>query len=199
MQVAEKHHTDWNRARDWLVAAAWPTLLLVICIGFFWKLVLTDQYTWLDSPDVAYRVLPSYQFQAGEWHAGRFPLWDPNDWAGQTLFGQLQRGNDVTLPDGRIIQSKEVVGPTRAGRRIVYCTDTRPCDNAIELARGATVLIHESTYASDMAEEAVQRFHATAAEAAAVAREAEVARLIITHKAPLQNRDRAGEHPFHRL
>ena len=94
-------------------------------------------------------------------------------------YGRLQRGESV----GGVAPS-DVLGPARPGRRIVYCTDTRPCDNAIELAHGATVLIHESTYASDMAEEAVQRFHATAAEAAAVAREAEVERLIITHISP---------------
>ena len=88
--MAEKHHTDWNQARGWLVAAAWPALLLVICIGFFWKLVLTDQYTWLDSADVAFRVLPSYQFQAGEWHAGRVPLWDL--YSGQPLLGQAGSG-----------------------------------------------------------------------------------------------------------
>jgi hypothetical protein len=36
-------------------------------------------------------VLPWYQFQAGEWHAGRFPLWDPYQW-GQSLIGQAQPG-----------------------------------------------------------------------------------------------------------
>ena len=94
-------------------------------------------------------------------------------------YGRLQHGESVGD-----VKPSDVLGPARPGRRIVYCTDTRPCDNAIELAREATVLIHESTYASDMAEEAVQRFHATAAEAAAVAREAEVERLIITHISP---------------
>jgi hypothetical protein len=90
MPVAEKHHTDWNQARDWLLAAAWPTLLLFICIGFFWKLVLTDQYTWLDRPDIAYQLLPSYQFQAGEWHASQMPLWDL--YRGQPLLGQAESG-----------------------------------------------------------------------------------------------------------
>lgn len=88
--MAEKHHTDWNRAHDWLAAAAWPALLLFICIGFFWKLTLSDQYTWLDTPDVAYHLLPEYQFQAGEWHAGRMPLWDP--YLGQPVIGQAQPG-----------------------------------------------------------------------------------------------------------
>jgi hypothetical protein len=92
MQVAEKHHTAWNQARGWLMATAWPALLLIICIGFFWKLVLTNQYTWLDHPDMANQVLPWYQFQAGEWHAGRIPLWDPYLWGGQPLLGQGQPG-----------------------------------------------------------------------------------------------------------
>ena len=94
-------------------------------------------------------------------------------------YGRLQRGETVGS-----VKPSDVLGPTRPGRRIVYCTDTRPCDNAIELAREASVLIHESTYGSDMAEEAVSRFHATAAEAAAVAREANVAQLILTHISP---------------
>jgi ribonuclease Z len=88
-------------------------------------------------------------------------------------WGELQRANDP-----------RVCGPPRPGRRIVYCTDTRPCDAAIELARGADLLIHEATYANDMAIEAAERHHATAAEAAAVARAAGVGRLILTHVSP---------------
>ena len=91
-------------------------------------------------------------------------------------YGRLQRGESVGN-----VKPSDVLGPGRAGRRVVYCTDTRPCDSAIELARGADVLIHEATYGSDMADEAVSRFHATAAEAAAVAREAEASQLILTH------------------
>jgi ribonuclease Z len=74
-----------------------------------------------------------------------------------------------------------VVGPSRRGRRIAYCTDTRRCASAVGLARGADVLIHEATYTSDMAEEADARGHSTAAGAARVALEAGVGRLIITH------------------
>ena len=94
-------------------------------------------------------------------------------------YGRLQRGE--TVGD---IKPSDVLGPTRPGRRIVYCTDTRPCDAAVELARGADLLIHEATYGSDMAAEAVERFHATAVEAATVARDASVAQLILTHISP---------------
>ncbi len=95
------------------------------------------------------------------------------------LFGALQRGEDV---DG--VRSADVVGPSRPGRSVVYCTDTRPCESAVTLARGANVLIHESTYDATLSAEAKARDHSTAAEAATIAREAEVERLILTHISP---------------
>jgi hypothetical protein len=69
-----------------------PLALLALTIAFFWKLVLTDQYTWLAGTDISRQVLPWFQFQAGEWQQGRFPLWDPYHWAGQPLAGQAQPG-----------------------------------------------------------------------------------------------------------
>jgi Bacterial membrane protein YfhO len=68
-----------------------PIALLLIITGAFWKL-LTKQYTWLDHPDMAYQLLPWFQFQAASWHRGEFPLWDPHVWAGQPLVGQMQPG-----------------------------------------------------------------------------------------------------------
>jgi hypothetical protein len=76
---------NWKRV-------AGPGLLLVISLLFHWKLVFTNQYTWLESADIGSLILPWFQFQAGEWHQWRFPLWDPNSWAGQPLFGQAQPG-----------------------------------------------------------------------------------------------------------
>jgi ribonuclease Z len=100
------------------------------------------------------------------------------------LYGQLQRGESVTLDDGRVIGSREVVDPPRRGLSVAYCTDTGPSSGARELARDADLLVHEATYTSDMADEAVERGHSTAAEAARVARDAGVARLLITHYSP---------------
>src|SRR5437763_351077 len=92
MQVVEKRQTYRDRANARLGAIAGPTLLLAIFVCFFWKLLLTNQYTWLESPDTANQVLPWYQYQAGEWHQGRIPLWDPYLWGGQPLAGQAQPG-----------------------------------------------------------------------------------------------------------
>ena len=81
-----------DRARSRLSATAGPVLLLLVCICFFWKLVLTKQYTWLDAPDLANQVMPWYQFEAEEFHRGHIPLWDPYLWGGQPLIGQAQPG-----------------------------------------------------------------------------------------------------------
>lgn len=74
-----------------------------------------------------------------------------------------------------------VLGPSRPGRRVAYCSDTRPCDAAVALARAADVLIHEATYAEEMRAEADARLHSTAAGAARVASQAGVRKLILTH------------------
>jgi hypothetical protein len=71
---------------------AGPGLLFLISVLFHWKLVLTNQYTWLEAADIGSLILPWFQMQAGEWHQWRFPLWDPYSWAGQPLFGQAQPG-----------------------------------------------------------------------------------------------------------
>lgn len=97
------------------------------------------------------------------------------------LFGELQHGRDVTLADGRVVCSSEVVGAKRGGRAIAYCSDTRPCANGIALARGVDLLIHEATYGEDLVSEAMARLHSTAREAATVARDSGALRLLLTH------------------
>ncbi len=67
-------------------------LLALLTVGFYWKLSLTDQYVWFDHPDMVNLELPRLEFQAREFHLGRFPLWDPHIWMGQPLIGQTQPG-----------------------------------------------------------------------------------------------------------
>ncbi len=47
---------------------------------------------WMEGTDNANLILPWFQFQAGEWHHGRFPMWDPYSWFGLPLFGQGEPG-----------------------------------------------------------------------------------------------------------
>jgi len=67
-------------------------VLVVLVLLFFWKLTFSDQFTFLDSPDLAFQVLPWYQAQARSWHEGVFPMWDPYQWGGQSILGQVQPG-----------------------------------------------------------------------------------------------------------
>ncbi len=78
-----------NSLRGRLAWLAGPSLLLVICCGFYWRLILSNEYTWMDSPDLAHMEAPRFQFQATRWHAGAFPLWDPHQWCGQPFLGQI--------------------------------------------------------------------------------------------------------------
>jgi ribonuclease Z len=97
------------------------------------------------------------------------------------LWGQLHRGQAVTLPDGRTLGPEGIVGPPRPGRTVVFSGDTRPCLGVRRAAEGADLLIHEATFGADEAARAVETGHSTAREAAALAREAGVRRLVLTH------------------
>jgi len=100
------------------------------------------------------------------------------------VYGQLKRGETVTLADGRRLHGQDFCGPTEIGRKFVYCTDTIYCDQAVTLAQDADVLVHEATFAHQDAELAYQRLHSTSTMAAQVALAAQVRLLIMTHFSP---------------
>jgi ribonuclease Z len=106
------------------------------------------------------------------------------------LFGQLQRGQDVTLPDGRLVLSTDVVGPTRKGRSFAYICDTRPSDEVADFVKGVDILIHEATYLHELREDAARRGHSTVLEAATIAARAEVGQLFLTHISPKHGSNR---------
>ncbi len=97
------------------------------------------------------------------------------------LFGTLQDGENVVLGDGRVIMPNQVLGAPRPGRRVTYCVDTRPCRAAVELARNSTLFLCDSTFGSELVEEAHGRGHCTAAQAAEMATKAGAKRLVLTH------------------
>lgn len=104
--------------------------------------------------------------------------------------GTLQRGEPVTLADGRAVAPESVLGEVRPGRKVVVSADTAYAQDVVEAARGAEVLVHEATFAEEERERARETLHSTAADAAQVAREAEVGLLALTH---LSNRYFGGE------
>jgi ribonuclease Z len=95
--------------------------------------------------------------------------------------GLLQRGQPLTLADGRTVSPADVLGPPRRGRKVVLAGDTAPAASVVDAAAGADLLVHESTFLADERERARETSHSTAGEAALVAREAGVKLLALTH------------------
>ena len=105
------------------------------------------------------------------------------------LWGSIHKGKSVTLESGRIIQPSELVGPTRAGRRVVITGDSAPSEGTVAAASGADVLVHEATFAEEEIQRAVETSHSTARGAAEVAARAAVKRLVLTHVSARYSRD----------
>jgi len=100
------------------------------------------------------------------------------------LYKEIQSGKEVTLPDGRMVKPAEILGPPRSGRTVVFMVDTRPFPGGIEFARGADLLLHDGMFDDALTDEARERGHSTAREAAEVAKAAGVGRLVLVHISP---------------
>lgn len=93
----------------------------------------------------------------------------------------LVNGKPITLEDGRTIYPEEVLGPEKAGTRLVHVGDTGRTENIFEYCQGADTLVIEATYLEEEAEMAKQFAHLTAAQSADLAKQAGVGHLILTH------------------
>jgi ribonuclease Z len=98
--------------------------------------------------------------------------------------GALQRGESITLPDGRVLTPDSVLGEPRPGRRIVIPGDTAPVETVRVLSEGADVLVHEATFSEEERDRAEDTLHSTARQAAEIARAAGVRLLALTHVSP---------------
>lgn len=94
---------------------------------------------------------------------------------------RLVAGEPVTLADGRTIYPDQVLGPPTSGARLIYVGDAGRTEDLVEVARGADALVIEATYLEEEREVARDYGHLTAAQAAALAREAGVRQLFLTH------------------
>ncbi len=95
--------------------------------------------------------------------------------------GILQRGEPVTLADGRVVVPGDVLGPPRRGRKIAITGDTAPSSDVVEAVRGADLLVHEATFLEDERDRARETMHSTALDAASVAQQADASLLALVH------------------
>lgn len=141
----------------------------------------TDSYTikaaWADHgvPCLAYALVENdrpgrfYPGKARKLGIPKGPLWKT-----------LQMGKSVRV-GRKAIDASRVVGPPRKGLKITYAVDTRPCHRVVELAIGSDLLVHDGMFDSSESERAWEYGHATAAEAAKVAKRSRSKNLALTH------------------
>ena len=100
------------------------------------------------------------------------------------LWSRLQKGETIETEEGTYTPDM-VLGPPRKGLKLVYSTDTRPCESIVKYASGADLLICEGMYGEpDKAEKAHEHKHMTFTEAARIARKAAPKQMWLTHYSP---------------
>jgi ribonuclease Z len=104
------------------------------------------------------------------------------------LFGELQRGGTVTLPDGKIVRPDDVMGAPRRGRKVTFVTDTLAFPAIADAAAGSDLLFCEGLFEDELLDTAIEKRHMTAGQAAALAAAADaterVKKLALLHYSP---------------
>lgn len=94
----------------------------------------------------------------------------------------LKRGEDVVDEAGNVLYKNETLTLSpRSSRSYAYCSDTAFEERIVEQIRRVDLLYHEATFSLDEAAKAIETLHSTAAQAATIARLAEVSKLLLGH------------------
>lgn len=100
-------------------------------------------------------------------------------------WNSLQKGETVTLEDGKVYTPDMVLGEERKGLKLTYTTDSRPTDSIVRNAFGSDLFICEGMYGeADKLAKARENKHMTFYEAARMARDAQVKEMWLTHYSP---------------
>ncbi|MFM9052202.1 MAG: ribonuclease Z, partial [Bacteroidota bacterium] len=96
-------------------------------------------------------------------------------------YDRLKAGEDVVLTEGSIVKSKDVTRPPSPYRRYAYCSDTLYSPDLASSVKDVDLLYHEATFLHELLHRAEETFHSTALQAATVAKDAKVKKLLIGH------------------
>ncbi|MFS0672746.1 ribonuclease Z [Ornithinibacillus sp. 179-J 7C1 HS] len=97
------------------------------------------------------------------------------------IYSQIKENETTTLEDGRKINREDVIGPDKSGRHIVILGDTRSTEENEQFVQSADVLVHEATFNKASIELARNYFHSTTEQAASLANNSNVKKLVLTH------------------
>lgn len=100
------------------------------------------------------------------------------------VFGKLQKGEEVTLEDGRTIKPEDVMGQKRSGRKFSFVTDTLYLPSIAREVQGSDLLICEGMFADDCEDQAKEKKHMTSRQAATIAKDSSSKRMAMIHYSP---------------
>lgn len=100
------------------------------------------------------------------------------------LWSQLQAGKEVTAEDGSIVKPEQVLGKKRSGRKFSFVTDTLFKPSIIDEVKNSDLLICEGMFEKALIDQAHEKKHMTAVQAATIAKEANVRRMYMIHYSP---------------
>ncbi len=100
------------------------------------------------------------------------------------LWSQLQQGFEVTAQDGSIVKPEQVLGQKRSGRKFSFVTDTLYKPTIAPEVKGSDLLICEGMFEDELIDQAKEKKHMTASQAATIARDADVRRMCMIHYSP---------------
>ena len=93
----------------------------------------------------------------------------------------IKQGQDYVTPEGEVVPKSRLTRPAAPPKRYAFCSDTAYNRSIIPIIEGADLLYHEATFAECDLARAKETFHSTARQAAEIARDAHVKRLVIGH------------------
>ena len=100
------------------------------------------------------------------------------------LFGKLQRGEPITLENGKTVSPEDVMGSRRSGRKFSFVTDTLYLPSIAREVQGTDLLICEGMFSDDCEDQAKEKKHMTSRQAAEIARDSGAKRMALIHYSP---------------
>lgn len=96
-------------------------------------------------------------------------------------YHKIKKGEDILLSDGYLLKNEVISIKPSSPKSYAFCSDTRYKPDIIPIIKGVDLLYHEATFLHALKEMANYTGHSTAKEAAVIAKEAQVGKLILGH------------------
>lgn len=103
------------------------------------------------------------------------------------LWSKLQNGEEVQSLDGKTVKPEEVMGAKRSGRKFSFVTDTLYKESIAKEVKNSDLLICEAMFEDELIDQAKEKKHMTASQAATIAKDADVKRMCMIHYSPRYN------------